>query len=167
MDIDNYTLYIVVAGFLWLVLDFKLGNALLTTFAFWFATTMIIVVGTNYDRKQFFGPGELADSFTYLALPNTFVGNSASVAMFLDATKDENGVYSCDHVKRVTGEPTIMSVYDHDDQELSGIACCRHDFDTDGRLAPYKVDGDKLHMLCGSFPHTQEVVTAIPKRFMY
>jgi hypothetical protein len=166
LEIDNYAFYIAFAAFLWLILDFKLSNALLSAFAFWFVTSTFIVVANNYDRKQFFGPGELADSFTYLALPYTFVGNSASVARFLDAALTENGAYSCDHVKRVDGGSTIVSVYSSVDEDLSGIACCRHNFDTGGWLAPYKVVDDKLHMLCGTFPYTQEVVTELPDEFI-
>lgn len=163
MEFEPFALYIIATVLLWAVFRMKFITALMTVFTAWLLISFCTLIATNYEKKQFYGPGEIADSISYLAMPYAPTGDLASVAIYLDSKLVDNGGYSCNHVQRADGGPITMSTYSNHDESLSGVACCKHNFESAGWLVPYKVVGDKLHMLCGTFPNTQEVITALPE----
>ncbi len=130
----------------------KLSTAFFCTLMVALGFLTFITAGNTYVQRDFYGEAAVEEFETKIAIPKVQLGNALSPAKFLEAKVNDDGSYSCDHVTRTDGKHNVFSATD------DALYCCSHDISRDGYLAPFKLEDNKLHVLCGTFPMQNEVV---------
>ncbi|CAH7375349.1 putative Rieske domain-containing protein [Vibrio crassostreae] len=129
----------------------------------WWLGMLVMIVMNNFERREFYGEGNYDQETSLIALPRGVIGNVLAPSHFVKAKLDKNGTYNCDGVTTLNGKHPTYGIVDDEDQSLM---CCRHNPEYDSYLAPFKIVGDKLHILCSSYPFHQEVITDAPRDFL-
>lgn len=121
---------------------------------------LAIVTMNNIERRNFYGEGNYDPQVNLLAPPSGIVGDVLAPNLYVKANLNNSGTHRCDNVTTINGKQPTMSIADET------LICCHYNPEYDSYLAPFKIVGDKLHILCSSFPLHQKVITDAPRNLI-
>ncbi|MFC6674061.1 hypothetical protein [Marinobacterium aestuariivivens] len=125
-------------------------------FLIWVAWPVGSMFMQDKALRDFYGEGNYSSVAAGLRPMGSMIG--IGYIEELRASLDSEAEYQCRGVTKLDGTPPSMSFPD----DSEPVCCLLAD---DQMMIPYKIDGDSLHLICGEWPVTEEVILSpIPDR---